>query len=96
MDKKGILEYFNGKFGTRLSKRMKKLSEEYGEFVEAVNSGNREDIVDELADLNAVLFHISGILGYSQDDLLNMAFDKIKGRESDPNYKRKHPHKETL
>lgn len=92
MDKKEILEYFNGKFGTRLSSRMRKLGEEYAELVDAVNSGRREDIVDELADLNAVLFHIAGILGLTQDELLDMAVDKVKGREKDPNYKRKHPH----
>lgn len=89
---KKILEYFNNKFDTIISRRMKKLGEEYNELVEAVNSGSHEDIVDELADLNAVLFHIAGIIGYSQEELLSMAFDKVKGREKDPNYKRKHPH----
>ncbi len=92
METKEVLEYFNSKFGTRISSRTRKLTEEHGEFVAAVASGKREDIVDELADLNAVLFHIAGILGYTQEELLSMALDKVKGREKDPNYKRKHPH----
>ena len=53
-----------------------------------------DDFIDELADLNAVLFHIAGILGLSQDTLLSMAADKVVGREKDPNYRRKHPHVE--
>ena len=92
MDKKELLEYFNKKFDTRISRRMKKLTEEFNELVEAVNSGKREDIIDELADVNGVLFHIAGILGYTQDELLEMCADKVTGREKDPNYKRKHPH----
>ncbi len=94
MDKKEILEYFNGKFDKDISRRMKKLKEEFGELVDAFDNGNPDDFVDELADLNAVLFHISGILGFTQDELLDMALDKVKGREKDPNYKRKHPHVE--
>lgn len=92
MDKKELLEYFNKKFDTRISRRMKKLTEEFNELVEAVNSGKREDIIDELADVNGVLFHIAGILVYTQDELLEMCADKVMGREKDPNYKRKHPH----
>ena len=77
---------------------MRKLEEEFNELKEAAaadafkNDNNLEDFVDELADLNGVLFHIAGILGYSQDDLLAMVVDKVTGREKDPNYKRKHPH----
>ena len=79
MDKKELLEYFNKKFDTRISRRMKKLTEEFNELVEAVNSGKREDIIDELADVNGVLFHIAGILGYTQDELLEMCADKVTG-----------------
>ena len=98
MEKTEILALFNTKFGTSVDRRLVKLREEYGELMEAAekdiykNKDNLDDFIDELADLNAVVFHIAGILGLTQDDLLTMAADKVKGREKDPNYKRKHPH----
>ena len=100
MKKTEILEKFNAKFGTSVDRRLVKLREEFGELMEAAdkdifgNKENLEDFVDELADLNAVLYHIAGILGFTQEQLLSMAVDKIVGREKDPNYKRKHPHVE--
>ena len=98
MEKTEILALFNTKFGTSVDRRLVKLREEYGELMEAAekdifnNKDNLDDFIDELADLNAVVFHIAGILGLTQDELLSMAADKVKGREKDPNYKRKHPH----
>jgi len=100
MEKTEILAMFNAKFGTSVHLRLKKLREEFDELMEAgendiyKNKENLDDFIDELADLNAVVFHIAGILGLTQDELLSMAADKVKGREKDPNYKRKHPHVE--
>lgn len=54
--------------------------------------GRMNAVIDELADLNAVVFHSAAILGIPQRDLLEMAYDKVKGRQTDPNYKRTHPH----
>ena len=101
MEKEVILAKFNEKFGISVDLRMRKLEEEFNELKEAheadpfKNDGNLSDFIDELADLNAVLFHIAGILGLTQDQLLEMAYDKVVGREKDPNYKRKHPHKQS-
>lgn len=98
MEKTEILAMFNEKFGMSVDRRLVKLCEEYGELKEAAskdifaNEENMADFIDELSDLNAVVFHIAGILGLTQDELLSMAADKVKGREKDPNYKRKHPH----
>lgn len=98
MDKTEILAMFNSKFGTSVDRRLVKLREEYSELMEAAekdiyqNKENLDDFIDELSDLNAVVFHIAGILGMTQDELLSMAADKVVGREKDPNYKRKHPH----
>lgn len=95
-----ILALFNEKFGTSVDLRMRKLEEEFNELKEAhesdpfKNDGILSDFIDELADLNAVLFHIAGILGLTQEQLLSMAVDKVVGREIDPNYKRKHSHVE--
>lgn len=52
--------------------------------------GRMNAVIDELADLNAVVFHSAAILGIPQRDLLEMAYDKVKGRQTDPNYKRTH------
>ena len=98
MEKTEILALFNTKFGTSVDRRLVKLREEYGELMEAAekdiykNKDNLDDFIDELADLNAVVFHIAGILGLTQDELLSMAADKVVGRMKDPIYKRKHPH----
>ena len=98
MEKTEILALFNTKFGTSVDRRLVKLREEYGELMEAAekdilkNKDNLDDFIDELADLNAVVFHIAGILGLTQDELLSMAADKVVGRMKDPNYRRKHPH----
>ena len=100
MENDDILKLFNEKFGTSVDLRMRKLEEEFNELKEAheadpfKNDGNLSDFIDELADQNAVLFHITGIFGLTQDMLLKMAVDKVIGREKDPNYKRKHPHVE--
>ena len=98
MEKTEILALFNERFGTSVDRRLVKLREEYGVLMEAAekdiykNKDNLDDFIDELADLNAVVFHIAGILGLTQDELLSMAADKVVGRMKDPNYKRKHPH----
>ena len=98
MNTKDILRLFNERFGTSVDLRLVKLREEFCELMEAAdkdifeNEDNMADFVDELADVNAVLFHIAGILGLTQDELLAMAADKVVGRMKDPNYKRKHPH----
>lgn len=90
---------FDQKFGNDLFSRVKKLKEEYNEFIEAFNqfvaadleSDNEKEIehmIDELADLNAVTFHIATIFEHDNKSMLFMALDKVKGRETDPNYKR--------
>lgn len=45
--------------------------------------GRMNAVIDELADLNAVVFHSAAILGVPQRDLLEMAYDKVKGRQTD-------------
>lgn len=76
------------------------MEEEFNEYKEVVRAAmptfddpaQMNAVIDELADLNAVVFHSAVILGISQWDLLEMAYDKVKGRQTDPNYKRTHPH----
>lgn len=59
--------------------------------INGINPGTH-DIIDELADVNVVLFHIAALLGYSQKELQEMAYAKIAGREKNPEFMRKHPH----
>lgn len=107
MEKTKILALFNKLYGKNLSKRYKKLTEEFNELKEVIDNNNEnnsepenskeflENFVDELADVNAFIFHIAGILELTQDELLNKAVDKVVGRMKNPNYKRKHPHVNT-
>lgn len=106
-DEKRLFEKMNKLFGRNIEKRLEKLAEEYNELFEAferylsrektqreineINPGTH-DIIDELADVNVVLFHIAALLGYSQKELREMAYTKIAGREKNPEFMRKHPH----
>lgn len=96
-----IVRLFNDLFGTNIASRCMKMEEEFKEYKEAVKHAmptfdepeRMNAVIDELADLNAIVFHSASILGLTQMDLLEMAYDKVKGRQADPNYKRTHPHK---
>lgn len=107
-DEKRLFEKMNKLFGRNIEKRLGKLAEEYNELFEAferylsrektqreineINPGTHDNIIDELADVNVVLFHIAALLGYSQKELQEMAYTKIAGREKNPEFMRKHPH----
>lgn len=95
------VQRFDMLFGRNLDLRLRKLTEEYNELISAAENyrkngtltdKDKENIVDELADVNAVIFHIASLFGLSQTELLAMAVDKIEGRLRNPDYKRKHPH----
>lgn len=100
-DEKRLFEKMNKLFGKNFQMRFLKLTEEYHELfvvaddmlVNGIIPENTSEIIDELADLNAVLFHIAALFGYSQKELQEMAYTKIAGREKNPEFMRKHPHK---
>lgn len=91
-------ELFDKQFGTTIISRFNKLNEEYAELMEAWKNYQQSDfethekaleqLVDELADVNAVVFHIATILGYDSATLLYYAADKVQGRIENPEYKR--------
>lgn len=91
-----ITDLFNKLFGTNIASRCRKIEEEFNEYKEAVkhamptfdDPGRMNAVIDELADLNAVVFHSAAILGIPQRELLEMAYDKVKGRQTNPMYKR--------
>ena len=99
-DEKRLFEKMNKLFGKNFQMRFLKLTEECHELfvvaddmlVNGIIPENTSEIIDELADLNAVLFHIAALFGYSQKELQEMAYTKIAGREKNPEFMRKHPH----
>lgn len=99
-DEKRLFEKMNKLFGKNFQMRFLKLTEEYHELfvvaddmlVNGIIPENTSEIIDELADLNAVLFHIAALFGYSQKELQEMAYTKIAGREKNPEFMRKHSH----
>lgn len=101
-NEKRLFAKMNSLFGKDLQNRFSKLTEEYHELfvvaddmlVNGIIPDDMTEIIDELADMNAVLFHIAALFGYSQKELLEIAYKKIAGREKNPEFMRKHPHKE--
>ena len=92
-----LLKLFNRKYGREIISRLDKLSEESQELTEAIacyEMGDNflADIRDEMADVVAVIAHICDIIGTDTRELLQQAYEKVQGREKDPNYKRTHPH----
>ncbi|MBV5282190.1 MAG: hypothetical protein JZU53_07110 [Paludibacter sp.] len=89
------VKLFDEKYGRDLASRFLKLQEEFIEFKEALeefmNNPTPENLAhlkDEKSDLHTVDIHISNMLGLCSEQMLDMAIDKVKGREKDPGYKR--------
>lgn len=103
-DDNAVIDFLNEKFGTDIYMRCKKLNEEVNELFQVVRSSGAKvltelayniDFIDELADVAVVLNHIAGIAGFTNAELEKIALDKIKGRENNPDYARRHPHTDT-
>lgn len=94
-----IIEMFDEKYGRDTAVRLEKLNEELLELNREVllyfsdnDINNIEDICDEMSDVVAVIAQLCSICGTDLNKLLKQAYKKVKGREKDPNYLRKHPH----
>lgn len=84
-----FLKHMTQLYGDNLQDRVAKLGEEYEELHDAAALPVRRDnVIDELADVNIIVAHIAHILGVTREQLFEIAKDKIKKRETDPNYKR--------
>lgn len=103
-DDNAVVDFLNEKFGTDIYMRCKKLNEEVNELFQVVRSSGAKvltelayniDFIDELADVAVVLNHIAGIAGFTNAELEKIALDKIKERENNPDYARRHPHTDT-
>ena len=102
-DEQRIMRLMDVMYGRNLSERLAKLSEEYGELQEAagkismhgyMSDEDKINVVDEASDMCAVLGHIVHILGFDFTEMLLRAEAKISGRIDNPDYMRRHPHKE--
>lgn len=92
MERRERVAYLTHRYGDRTHDRLLKAAEEVKELVEAYKSADTvedfDDFIEELGDVTLVLFHIAGIFCKSQEDLVAMALEKVKIRETNPNYKR--------
>ena len=89
------IDLLNDIYGTNLGFRLKKLEEEQKELYDAINcyleeptQKNAEKVKDELADCEVIKTQIGSFFEVYQKELLDIAIDKIKQRQIDPNYKR--------
>lgn len=86
------------RYGKDLAKRVIKLHEEVYELGKVLTDDTLTEydysrmLIDELADVNAVVAHIANLVGFTQDELRKVAADKIKNRFKDKNYQREHEH----
>lgn len=96
-----ILAMFNAKYGTDLEPRLGNLDEEITELKETISNyfdqldygdTDTSDITDEMGDVLAVITHVCIILVTDPKTLFMEAVEKQRRRETDPDYKRKHPH----
>lgn len=102
-DEKRLFEKMNSLFGKNIQSRFSKLVEECHELfvvaddmlVNGIMPDDMTEIIDELAAMNAVLFHIAALFGYSQKELLEIAYKKNCRQGENPQFMRKHPHKDT-
>ncbi|OJV17949.1 MAG: hypothetical protein BGO30_08375 [Bacteroidetes bacterium 41-46] len=98
---KTAISLFNEQFGQDVSSRFNKVEEEFGETRQALQvvlaqdpddkdkvETNISHLKDEISDLYATVTHFASLFGLSHYQLLEMAIDKVKRRQSDPNYKR--------
>lgn len=84
-----ISEYLTSLFGSDIRSRINKLCEEVTELREAHAD---EEIAEELADVQLVVYHIATLQGLTTNDLIISALEKVRMRESDQAYQRHHEH----
>jgi hypothetical protein len=89
------IELFTKKYGNDLLTRYEKFNEEVEEFREVfeqyINNKSPElllRLVDEASDVQGTFTHLASLMGLYQKEMIHYCIDKVKGRETDPNYKR--------
>jgi len=89
-----IISLFDTLYGRDFRSRAKKLREECLELVEAIDNlspaprlAEFDMLIDEMADVEAVMTHVADLLHIDRERLLNMAVDKVEIRLLNPQYK---------
>lgn len=80
--------YFTEKYGSDNTVHFGKLQEEYEELVHAFLHESEERVNEELSDLITVISHFARRRGLTIEQMLDMALEKAKIRETNPEYKR--------
>lgn len=88
LQERRVEAYFTEKYGSDNTKHFEKLQEEYGELVHAFHMEDDPRINEELSDLMCVISHFALRRGLTIEQLLDMAMEKAKIRETNPEYKR--------
>lgn len=92
---------FTRKYGDNFWQRWEKVKEEFSELnevIEQVRTSGAKGIAsspetfdhldDEICDLYATITHLASVRGLFHQNMLNGVIDKIKNRETNPDYKR--------
>ena len=88
LQERRVEAYFTNKYGSDNTVHFGKLQEEYEELVHATLYESEERVNEELSDLMTVISHFASRRGLTIEKMLDMALDKAKIRETNPNYKR--------
>lgn len=88
LQERRVEAYFTEKYGSDNTLHFGKLQEEYEELVHAFLHESEERVNEELSDLITVIVHFARRRGLTIEQMLDMALEKAKIRETNPEYKR--------
>ena len=88
LQERRVEAYFTKKYGSDNTVHFGKLQEEYEEIVHAFLHESEERVNEELSDLLTVISHFASRRGLTIEQMLDMALEKAKIRETNPEYKR--------
>ena len=88
LQERRVEAYFTEKYVSDNTVHFGKLEEEYSELIHAFLYESEERVDEELSDLVCVISHIALRRGLTYEKMLDMALEKAKIRETNPEYKR--------
>jgi phosphoribosyl-ATP pyrophosphohydrolase len=88
LQERRVESYFTEKYGSDNEIHFQKLKEEFEELKVVAAFENEERFNEELSDVLCVITHIANRRGLTVQKMLDMALEKAKIRETNPNYKR--------
>lgn len=88
LQERRVEAYFTKRYGSDNTVHFGKLEEEYSELFHAFLYESEERVNEELSDLVCVISHFALRRGLTIEKMLDMALEKAKIRETNPEYKR--------